>query len=148
MFFVDIDFIFNITSIMIGLFLIISGVLQYMHDEQDKAIAATSIITIILGSLCIIFRNRIISMIVGIALIVVPIIKICISDEWKKQIEREIIPIIIGIILLIIGPTNIIEIIVKIIGLACIIISVIYFIYQIIDIKKNNVFDAEYELKE
>lgn len=151
MLFVNVDFMLNVISIAIGIYLIISGVLQLAHDEQDKIIAATSIITIGLGTLCVIFRNEIISILVGIVLIVVPVIRICIADDWKKQFKKEIVSIIVGVVLIVIGPTNTIEIIVRILGLICILLAIIYFIHQLISFKKNkknNVLDAEYEIKE
>lgn len=146
------ELVLNVAFITIGVIMILSGVIELISTD-NKTFSITSVITIALGASIIIFRNNIAAIIVGVILIALPIVRIILSPKHFEQFKLEIINLVIGLILLICGPTNVIEIIFKIIGILLIVGAIIYLIMGLViankkPVKKSDVIDAEYEVKE
>jgi hypothetical protein len=135
------NFIFSTLGIMIVLFNIVPCVTYINAALQNKQyiVPAISYFLIVLFGLMFIFgwSNMIISIIFGISLIVLPVIRV-IQSKTINGLKKELPYILVGIVSFFIPFTNIIGIILKIFGGLIILYSIYMIVMTIINKNKNN----------
>ena len=136
-----IDFIFSTLGIMIVLFNVVPCVTYINAAFQNKnyILPAISYLLVVLFGVMFIFgwNNIVISIIFGISLIVLPIIRI-IQSRTINSVKKELPYILVGVLSFFIPFTNIIGIILKIFGGLVILYSIYMIVITIINRNKNN----------
>ena len=135
------DILFTFLGLGIIVINIIPCIVYWMHVDRDKNLmlpAILSTISIIVGFIFIFWHNWIISIILGVWLIVLPIIRIIQSEDKFVRLKKEIPFFLIAILLFFVPAAKILEIVLKVFGGLIMLWSVIEIIYILITNHKNN----------
>lgn len=135
------DIIFTVLGIIIILLNLVPCIYYFMLGEKDNRFyinAVLSLISVIIGFIFIFNHNAILAIILGVWLILLPILRIILSKEKKKEIKKAIPYFVAAILLFFIPAETILDIVLKVFGGLLIGLGVIYIIYNIIIGKKNN----------
>jgi hypothetical protein len=130
--------IFTIIGIAIIVLNSVPCYIKWNEALQNKKSLVPALIytfTILLGLIFIfMWTNKIVSIIFGIWLIVLPIIRIIKAPNWKQQLKKEAPLLLVGALSLFIPAQTILGIIIKIFG----VLVVVYCIVMIILLFKKN----------
>ena len=135
------DIIFTVLGIIIILLNLVPCIYYFMLGEKDNRFyinAVLSLISVIIGFIFIFNHNAILAIILGVWLVLLPILRIVLSKEKKKEIKKAIPYFVAAILLFFIPAETILDIVLKVFGGLLIGLGVIYIIYNTIIGKKNN----------
>ncbi len=141
--FIPTDTILNTIFTLVGVAIIIINSIpcylawnQALNDKKKLLPAVIYTLTIFLGLLFIfLWSNQIVSILFGVWLIVLPIIRIVRSENWKAQLKKELPLLLVGVLSLFISAQAILGIIIKIFGGLVIVYSIVMIILLF---KKNK----------
>jgi hypothetical protein len=135
-----VNFIFSVIGIMIVLLNIVPcmtyiNALLQNKNKQFLFPAITYSLMVMFGFMFIFgWSNLVISIMFGVALVVLPIIRIILDRGRIETIKRELPYVVLGLVIFFIPFSNIIGVLLKILGG----LIIIYSIYMIIMILKNE----------
>jgi len=135
------DIIFTVLGIIIILLNLVPCIYYFMLGEKDNRFyinAVLSLVSVIIGFIFIFNHNAILAIILGVWLVLLPILRIILSKEKKKEIKKAIPYFVAAILLFFIPAETILDIVLKVFGGLLITLGVIYIIYNIVIGKKNN----------
>ncbi len=157
------DILLNIIFIVLGILIIILNLVPCIYyfmiaseDNKYYTNAILALISVIIGFIFIFNRAVILSIILGVWLIILPIIRIILSKDKKSEIKKSIPYFIVAILLFFIPANNILDIVLKIFGVFLMVIGVAGIIYNIAlnhknkngnnsDDSKREIIDVEYK---
>ena len=135
----------SLLCIFCGILTLLAGIPQLvnaLNELVSKRRAAIfdlimSVITVAAGIMLIFsHNNKIMMIIVGVYLILLPLIRILVAQDKSEQIKSELPAIILGVALVLIGPGAAVDLVFKIAGALVIIFSVLYIIFGIVAYNK------------
>lgn len=135
------DIIFTVLGVIIILLNLIPCIYYFMLGSKDNKYytnAVLSLVSIIIGFVFIFNHNAVLAVILGIWLVLLPILRIILSTEKKKEIKKAIPYFVAAILLFFIPATTILDIVLKVFGVLLMVLGVFYIIYNIVIDKKNN----------
>ena len=114
--------------------------LPVLGEKMGKAIFVFSVLGSVAGAVMLFLPAAAITVgaiIAGVWFIILPIVDICSSPHRSEQFKAELPEIIIGAFLIIIGPTALFSVIVKILGAAIAALSVFFLVTSVIEYRRN-----------
>lgn len=135
------DMIFTIIGIAIVVINIIPCFLYwygYKYDNKLLAPAIFATLSVTIGFVFIFWHNWIVSVVLAIWLIVLPIYRICVSNEKKNQAKKEIPYFIVALLLFFVPFEAILGIVLKIFGGILLLWAIINMIVLAIKNKNND----------
>ena len=135
---IDVDLLIRISFVIFGIAALVSGIpslIMSISDIKRKGAIfdiVISALSVAMGLILIFRPIQLLMIVVGIYLIVLPLIRILISNEKKTQLKADLPRMIIGVVMIILGPAQTTEIFFKIAGWAVIALTVAYALFAII----------------
>ncbi|MBO5712411.1 MAG: hypothetical protein J6R47_06175 [Acholeplasmatales bacterium] len=112
---------------------------EALNNKKSLLPALVYTFTILLGLMFIfMWTNKIVSIIFGVWLIVLPVIRIIKSQNWKQQLKKEAPLLLVGALSLFIPAQTILGIIIKIFGGLIIVYCIVMIILLFKKDKNNN----------
>ena len=111
-----------------------------LSEKMGKAIFAFSVLGAIAGAVMLFLPAAAITVgaiVAGVWFIILPIVDICSSPHRSEQFKAELPEIIIGAFLIIIGPTALFSVIVKIFGAAIAVLSILFIVTSVMEYRRN-----------
>lgn len=130
--------IFGIYLILTNIFYVLQGAMNYNNPLISKPKFFTSTISLIFGVLLIFWQNGIMNLVLAGWFILIPIIRISLSQDKKTQLRKEVPHFIMGILFIIFGPWKIFDILFKIVGSILMVLAVIDLVINVYLIKKTE----------
>ena len=97
--FLDYSKIIDWLYFVVSSFLIIGGLYKLFDQNKVKENYINGLVNIFIGILLLLFRNFILSIILGCILLVLPIVRIVLSDNKKNTFKQQIPFIILGVLI-------------------------------------------------
>ena len=133
------DDIIKFIYILLGIIVIIFNALVLFDsltwikkDKRYLIVLILAIIQIIIGILLIITSSKVLLIVTGSILIVLPLLEIISAKDKKEQFKLEITKLSLGIIFIILGATNLANVVFTVLGIISIIFGAIYLICAIL----------------
>ena len=152
LFFLKIENLINVITIILGVLFLIDDILKMLVSYPDKSVFGKSsfigaAIEAIFGLILCIFPGGVINIIFAIFLIVIPLVKIFLSEDKMATFKDELITIVLGIVLLFFGISSIIQVVRYICGTLVILYALYNMYLAYLDYKKareeDNILDAK-----
>lgn len=152
------DDIIKFVYVLLGIIVIVFNALVAFDSipwiKQDKRyliVLILAIIQIIIGIFLIVTSSKILLIVTGSLLLVLPLLEIISAQDKKEQFKLEITKISLGIIFIILGATNLASVVFTVLGVISIVFGIIYLICAIlmsilhdeIDNEDNRVYRAK-----
>lgn len=135
------DILFTLLGIGIIILNIIPCIVYWLRYDKDRRVllpALLSTISVIIGFLFIFWHHWIISILLGVWLIVLPVVRIVRAIDKREQLKKEIPFFLIAVLLFFVPADKIFEIALRIFGGILLLISVIDAVYTLIINKKRK----------
>jgi hypothetical protein len=107
-------------------------------DSRYYPYAVLALISVVIGFVFIFNHNAVLAIILGVWLVVLPIVRIILSKEKKKEILKAIPYFIAAILLFFIPAEAILDIVLKVFGGLLMALGVVGLVYNIIIDHKNK----------
>lgn len=160
--FIPVDDMIAFLFVFFGILLIILNIpsfflylLAYKNNKENKVKCLSALLSIAIGIVMIFWKNEFFAIIAAMILVVLPIIRILIAPDRKKQLKAELPKLVLGVILFVLGPWGLTNLIFDIVGYIVLFIALLLFIFWVVlnitKPKKNtpsrrndsNIIDAE-----
>ena len=150
--FIPVERASNFFMTLFGIYLVIVSMPRLMlysrfKDRNGYFMMGSSIAYLILGFLLIFFNTMVINIIAAAFLIILPIVRIFLSDNKRMALKNEALNIAVGIFVILFGFEGIIAVIRYIVAAIVIIFAIINFVIAYLEYKKSrnedNILDAE-----
>lgn len=135
------DMLFTIIGIIIvvvNIFPCILYWLSYKTDNKYLMPAVMATISVVVGFVFIFWHDWIVSIILAIWLIILPIYRICTSQNWKTQLKKEITYFIIAALLFFTPFEAIFAIVLKVFGIILMVWGLISLIIYAVNNKNTD----------
>ena len=134
------DFLLKIVFVVMGVVVIVSNMpglfVSFMSMKTRMEIGLPSLIlsmiSVFIGILMIFWHTGVLMSVVGGYMIVLPLIQILISKDKLLRLKTELPKLIIGIVLLLIGPSQTLNVMFDIAGWIILILTAVYVIAMLI----------------
>lgn len=136
-----VDIIFTVLGVIIICLNLIPCIYYFMLGSKDSRYypyAVLALISVVIGFVFIFNHNAILAIILGVWLVVLPIVRIILSKEKKKEILKAIPYFIAAILLFFIPAEAILDIVLKVFGGLLMALGVVGLVYNIIIDHKNK----------
>ena len=136
-----VDIIFTVLGVIIICLNLIPCIYYFMLGSKDSRYypyAILALISVVIGFVFIFNHNAILAIILGVWLVVLPIVRIILSKEKKKEILKAIPYFIAAILLFFIPAEAILDIVLKVFGGLLMALGVVGLVYNIIIDNKNK----------
>ena len=136
-----VDIIFTVLGVIIICLNLIPCIYYFMLGSKDSRYypyAILALISVVIGFVFIFNHNAILAIILGVWLVVLPIVRIILSKEKKKEILKAIPYFIAAILLFFIPAEAILDIVLKVFGGLLMALGVVGLVYNIIIDHKNK----------
>ena len=136
-----VDIIFTVLGVIIICLNLIPCIYYFMLGSKDSRYypyAILALISVVIGFVFIFNHNAVLAIILGVWLVVLPIVRIILSKEKKKEILKAIPYFIAAILLFFIPAEAILDIVLKIFGGLLMALGVVGLVYNIIIDHKNK----------
>ena len=136
-----VDIIFTVLGVIIICLNLIPCIYYFMLGSKDSRYypyAVLALISVVIGFVFIFNHNAVLAIILGVWLVVLPIVRIILSKEKKKEILKAIPYFIAAILLFFIPAEAILDIVLKIFGGLLMALGVVGLVYNIIIDHKNK----------
>lgn len=152
LFFLKLENTIGFFTIMFGIYFIVVSAIRLLIMNGDKTIYGqytfvSAIVYLILGILLVVFQTTIVSIIAAIFLVILPIIRIILSNDKMEMLKREVFNLVIGVFVLLFGFAPIIVVVRYVAGTIVILFAIFNLISAILvynKVKKSSkVIDAE-----
>ncbi|MBE6589291.1 MAG: hypothetical protein E7643_03855 [Ruminococcaceae bacterium] len=137
------DLLISLLFIIMGIVTVISSVpglvagVAAFSTVGGKVSLVVSVISVIVGFLMIFNHNELLMIFLGIYMLILPIVNILLSKEPMTQLKAELPKMIIGLILILLGPANTLNILLRVAGWVIIALSIIAAILMLFGGKKT-----------
>ena len=138
------DVLINMLFFVIVLMIIFSNILPclaywsaYSNDKRYLSMAIISTVSVVIGFLFMFWHDTVISIILAIWLIIMPIIRIVLSQNKKEQLKSEIPLFIIAVFLFFVPASTIFKYVILVFGGILIIFGLASIILLLLN-KNNN----------
>ncbi len=135
------DVIFTILGIIIILLNLVPCIYYFMLGKDNNryyTYAVLSLVSIAIGFAFIFMHNAVLAVILGSWLVVLPIVRIVLSNDKKAELKKSIPYFVVAILLFFIPANTIFDIVLKVFGGLLIALGVFGIIYRIVIDHKNN----------
>ena len=136
-----VDIIFTVLGVIIICLNLIPCIYYFMLGSKDSRYypyAVLALISVVIGFVFIFNHNAILAIILGVWLVVLPIVRIILSKEKKKEILKAIPYFIAAILLFFIPAEAILDIVLKVFGGLLMALGVVGLVYNIVIDHKNK----------
>ncbi len=136
-----VDIIFTVLGVIIICLNLIPCIYYFMLGSKDSRYypyAVLALISVVIGFVFIFNHNAVLAIILGVWLVVLPIVRIILSKEKKKEILKAIPYFIAAILLFFIPAEAILDIVLKVFGGLLMALGVVGLVYNIIIDHKNK----------
>ena len=136
-----VDIIFTVLGVIIICLNLIPCIYYFMLGSKYSRYypyAILALISVVIGFVFIFNHNAILAIILGVWLVVLPIVRIILSKEKKKEILKAIPYFIAAILLFFIPAEAILDIVLKVFGGLLMALGVVGLVYNIIIDHKNK----------
>lgn len=136
-----VDIIFTVLGVIIICLNLVPCIYYFMLGSKDSRYypyAILALISVIIGFVFIFNHNAVLAIILGIWLVILPIVRIILSKEKKKEILKAIPYFIAAILLFFIPAEAILDIVLKVFGGLLMALGAICLVYNIIIDHKNK----------
>lgn len=113
------DILFTFLGLGIIFINVIPCIMYWMHIDRDRTLLLPAIlatISVVVGFVFIFWHNWVISIVLGVWLIVLPVIRIIQSKQRLEQLKKEIPYFLIAVLLFFVPAAKILEIVLKVFG--------------------------------
>jgi len=137
------DLLISLLFIIMGIVTVISSVpglvagVAAFSTVGGKVSLVVSVISVIVGFLMIFNHNELLMIFLGIYMLILPIVNILLSKEPMTQLKAELPKMIIGLILILLGPANTLNILLRVAAWVIIALSIIAAILMLFGGKKT-----------
>lgn len=136
-----VDIIFTVLGVIIICLNLIPCIYYFMLGSKDSRYypyAVLALVSVVIGFVFIFNHNAVLAIILGVWLVVLPIVRIILSKEKKKEILKAIPYFIAAILLFFIPAEAILDIVLKVFGGLLMALGVVGLVYNIIIDHKNK----------
>ena len=136
-----IDIIFTVLGLIIIFLNLVPCIYYFMMGSKDSRYypyAVMALISVIIGFVFIFQHNAVLAIILGIWLVVLPIVRIILSNDRKHELVKAIPYFVAAILLFFIPAEAILDIVLKVFGGCLIALGLIAIVYNIIISNKHN----------
>ena len=136
-----VDIIFTVLGVIIICLNLIPCIYYFMLGSKDSRYypyAILALISVVIGFVFIFNHNAVLAIILGVWLVVLPIVRIILSKEKKKEILKAIPYFIAAILLFFIPAEAILDIVLKVFGGLLMALGVVGLVYNIVIDHKNK----------
>ena len=133
------DDIIKFIYILLGIIVIIFNAIVAFDSipwiKQDKRyliVLILAIIQIVIGVFLIVTSSKVLLIVTGAILLVLPLLEIISAKDKKEQFKLEITKISLGIIFIILGATNLASVVFTVLGVISIVFGIIYLVCAIL----------------
>ena len=130
-----IKFIYILLGVIVIIFnslVLFDSIAWIKKDKRYLIVLILAIIQIIIGIFLIVTSSKVLLIVTGSLLLVLPLLEIISSKNKKEQFKLEITKISLGIIFIILGATNLAGVVFTILGVISIIFGAIYLVCAIL----------------
>lgn len=122
--------LFNIPALLIGL--------ARIKTTSGKVEVLTSLLSIVIGCLMIVWHASLLMILLGVYMIVSPLLQILFARDRKAALLSELPKMIIGVVLLIIGPANALGAIFDLVGWLILILTALYVAVSLVGLLRRG----------
>ena len=136
-----IDIIFTVLGIIIIGLNLVPCIYYFMMGSKDNRYypyAIMALVSVIIGFVFIFQHNAVLAIILGVWLVVLPIVRIVLSNDKKQELIKAIPYFIAAVLLFFIPAEAILDIVLKVFGGFLMAIGVLYIIANIVIEHKNK----------
>lgn len=136
-----VDIIFTVLGVIIICLNLVPCIYYFMLGSKDSRYypyAVLALVSVVIGFVFIFNHNAVLAIILGVWLVVLPIVRIILSKEKKKEILKAIPYFIAAILLFFIPAEAILDIVLKVFGGLLMALGVVGLVYNIIIDHKNK----------
>ncbi len=136
--------ILSLIFVVLGIFTVISalpGVITGVRSVETgagKFLLITSLLELAVGLLLIFWHNSILMLAVGIYLVVLPLLEIFTAQDRNAAFRAALPQLILGVLLLLVGPANALEWLLRVAGVTVLILTVLAVIFMTVAIQKRQ----------
>ena len=130
-----IKFIYILLGVIVIFFnalVLFDSITRIKKDKRYLIVVALSIIQIIIGILLIITESKVLLIVTGSILLVLPLLEILSAKDKKEQFKLEITKISLGVILIILGVTNLANLVFTVLGIISLVFGIIYLVMALL----------------
>lgn len=136
-----VDIIFTVLGVIIIFLNLVPCIYYFMLGSKDSRYytnAVLSLISVIIGFVFIFNHNAVLAIILGVWLVVLPIVRIILAQDKKKELIKAIPYFIAAVILFFIPAEAILDIVLKVFGVILMVFGVLGIICNIVIDHKNK----------
>lgn len=138
------DLLLNVICVIMGIVTIVNQVPTFtmgiaaFSTLEGKLSFFTSLLSMMMGFVMIFWHVQFLLFFLGIYLIVMPLIDVLFSKQRLERLKAEAPKLILGTVMLIVGPAQSLDILLKVAGWIVIGLTVIYVILMLISVRKKQ----------
>ncbi len=141
---IPVKWILSLLFVVLGIFTVISaipGMVTGIHSIETgagKFLLVTSLLELAVGLLLIFWHNTILMLAVGAYLVVLPLLEIFAASDRNAAFRRALPQLILGVVLILVGPANALEWLLRAAGVAVLVMTVLAVILMTVAIQKKQ----------
>ncbi len=116
---------------------LVAGITSFATTEGKVSLVLSAIATLV-GLMMIFHHNSVLMIVLGIYLLVLPFVTIVMAKDHMMQFKGEMPKMILGVILIILGPANALDLVMRIMGWVIIALTVVYAVSTFLTLRKHQ----------
>ncbi len=112
--------------------------LTALSSTAGKVAFVLSALSVCVGCMMIFWHNSLLLILLGVYMIAVPLINILMASDRSSAVKAEMPKLILGVVMVVLGPANVVGILFDIAGLCLIIWSAVYVISMYVTLRKSQ----------
>jgi|GEM_PF-2102910 len=135
---IPVSFLINVAFIVIGVVTLISAVpslvVSIANVKEKGAVAdiVMSLISVVMGLILIFWHSGIMMIVVGVYMLIFPLIRVLLSENKLNQLKDEAIRMILGVVMLLVGPGEFLQTLIRVAGVVIIVLCLVYVVIGMI----------------
>lgn len=151
-FFLKLENTLNFFTILFGIYFVIISIPRLLFTYNDKSRLGkyafySAIVYLVIGFLLIFFQMTIVNIIAAIFLVILPLVRVGLSENKKETFKNELFNIIVGLFVILFGFASIIKVLRYVAGAIIILFAIYNIIIAFINYRKakqnDKIIDAK-----
>ena len=130
-------------SILFGVVILISSIpdivvgIAATRKGQGAFSLVVALLTAVLGGVLIFCHERLVYILMGVVLIVLPTLQLILSKERKQLLGRLLPQILLGVVLLMMGPATVLNVLFDVAGIVVLVMTLVYIISMLLYLRRS-----------
>ena len=141
---IPVDLLLKLIFVIMGIITLLSSIPGFVAGIAAFSTAGgnlsliVSAISAVVGFLMIFNHNGILMIVLGVYMILLPLLNVLLAKDHLVQLKAELPKLIIGLLLIILGPANALDILLRIAGWVIIVMSLFYSAVVFVGFRKKQ----------